>query len=94
MNVIWSRTTRADLEHIRSYIAEREPRAAAKVAQTILAAVEQLQSFPSTGRVGRVPGTRELVLSGTPYIVPYRVTERGLEIIAVIHGRRRWPDAF
>lgn len=94
VKIIWSPTARADLEQIEAYISERNPRAAAKVAKTILAAIEQLQSFPAIGRVGRVPGTRELVIVGTPYIAPYRVVERGLEIIAVIHGRRRWPDAF
>ncbi len=94
MNIIWSPTARADLEHIQIYISERNPRAAAKVAKTILAAIEQLRWFPAMGRVGRVPGTRELVIAGTPYIAPYRVVERGVEIIAVLHGRRRWPEAF
>ena len=93
MNIIWSPTARADLEQIESYISERNPPSAAKMTTTILRAIEDLRHFPAIGRVGRVPGTRELVIAGTPYIVPYRVVERGLEIIAVMHGRRRWPDA-
>ena len=43
------------------------------------------------GRPGRVPHTRELVVSGTPFIIPYTVTERGIEIIAVLHGSQIWP---
>src|SRR5436309_6789147 len=92
MNIFWSPTARADLQHIEAYIAEQNPRAAAKVAQAILTGVEGLQRFPGIGRAGRVPDTRELVISGTPYIVPYRVIGQRLDIIAVIHGARRWPN--
>jgi len=94
MNIAWSPTARADLRHIEAYIAERNPRAAAKVAQAILAGVEGLQRFPGVGRPGRVPDTRELVISNTPYIVPYRVVGQKIDIIAVIHGARRWPDSL
>ena len=44
------------------------------------------------GRSGRVIGTRELVVSGTPYVIPYRVKEDRLEWIAVFHGKQRWPE--
>jgi toxin ParE1/3/4 len=94
MNIVWSPTARADLRHIEAYIAERNPRAAAKVAHAILAAVEDLQRFPGIGRPGRVPDTRELVISNTPYVVPYRVVAQTINIIAVIHGARRWPDTL
>jgi len=94
MTIVWSPTARADLRHIEAYIAERNPRAAAKVAQAILTGVEDLHRFPGIGRPGRVPDTRELVISNTPYIVPYRIVGQRIDIIAVIHGARRWPDSM
>ena len=46
------------------------------------------------GRPGRVPGTRELVVPGTRYLVPYRVTGDTLQILRVYHGARNWPEGF
>jgi toxin ParE1/3/4 len=46
------------------------------------------------GRPGRVPGTRELVVSDTPFILPYRVRDSAVEILAVFHGARQWPEQF
>ena len=50
--------------------------------------------FPYLGRAGRVTGTRELVMSRTPYIVAYRIHADVLEVLAVVHGARRWPERF
>ena len=36
-------------------------------------------------------GTRELVVPDTPYVIPYRVRLQRLELIAVFHGRQKWP---
>ncbi len=94
MNIVWSPMARTDLRHIEACIAERNPPAAANVAQAILAGVEGLRRFPGIGRPGRVPDTRELVISNTPYIVPYRVISKTIDIIAAIHGARRWPDTL
>jgi toxin ParE1/3/4 len=94
MSIVWSPTARADLRLIEAYIAERNPRAAAKVARAILTGVQGLPRFPGFGRPGRVPDTRELVISNTPYIVPYRVVGLRIDIIVVIHGARRWPDSL
>ena len=52
----------------------------------------QLAVFPLSGRPGRVEGTRELVVARAPYIVAYRIVEDDLEIAAIIHAARRWPD--
>ncbi len=46
------------------------------------------------GRAGRVPGTRELLIPGTPYIIPYRVRAGAVEILRVFHAARRWPERF
>ncbi|WP_267461352.1 type II toxin-antitoxin system RelE/ParE family toxin [Aureimonas sp. SA4125] len=52
-----------------------------------------LSQNPYSGRVGRTPGTRELPVTGTPYVVVYRVAER-VEILAVVHGAHTWPESF
>ena len=51
-----------------------------------------LAEVPGMGRPGRKPHTRELVVPGSPCIVPYSVTQGRIEIIAVLHGARNWPE--
>jgi toxin ParE1/3/4 len=54
-------------------------------------AASQLAEYPLVGRAGRVPGTRELLVLGTPYLLAYRVKADAIEILRVLHGARRWP---
>ena len=83
-----------DLASLREYISQERPAAAERQVELILAAVERLTRFPLSGRRGRRTGTRELVISQTPYLVPYRVRGELIEVLGVLHGRQRWPDAF
>jgi toxin ParE1/3/4 len=92
--VVWSPRAVAHLVHVRAYLAHDHPDAAARIAETLLQAVEQLAEFPSRGRPGRAAGTRELVVPGTPYVIPYRLRSDRLDIIAVFHGRQKWPKRF
>lgn len=92
MRLFWAPGAIEDLQQLRAYIARDNPRAAADVAAKVLESVERLLEFPASGRPGRVPNTRELVVPGTPLVIPYTVTDRGVEIIAVLHGARRWPE--
>ena len=80
------------LEEIKGWIAEDSPAAATAVVERIRAAVGKLGEAPAIGRSGRVPGTRELVVTRTPYIVAYRVRGDEVEIVTVLHGAQRWPD--
>lgn len=91
MTVVWSPRAVGHLADLRAYIAQDNPAAAGRVAETILVAVERLVEFPNLGRPGRVTGTRELVIPGTAYVIPYRLRGDRLEIVAVFHGRQRWP---
>ena len=91
MTVVWSPRAIGHLAALRDYIARENPDAATRTATTLLAAVDRLAELPNVGRPGRVSGTRELVVPGTRYVIPYRVRGERLEIIAVFHGRQRWP---
>jgi len=82
------------LEDIHERIAADNPAAAARTVSRIRAAVERLAASPAIGRPGRVADTRELIISGTPYIVPYRVKDEVVQIITVLHSAQRWPDQF
>jgi addiction module RelE/StbE family toxin len=94
MTIVWSQRAVDHLTQLREYIAHDNPAAAAKVGEKILQSIESLASQPGMGRPGRLPGTRELVVSGTPYVIPYRVRRNRLELIAVFHGRQKWPARF
>jgi toxin ParE1/3/4 len=91
MNVVWSRRAVQHLIHLREYIAKDSEQNAALAAQRILKAIDLLRSHPEMGRPGRLVGTRELVVPGSPYVIPYRVRRERLELIAVFHGRQKWP---
>jgi toxin ParE1/3/4 len=91
VTVVWSPRAIGHLADLRAYIAREHPDAATRTATTLLAAVDRLAALPNLGRPGRVAGTRELVVPGTRYIIPYRLRGERLEIIAVFHGRQRWP---
>jgi toxin ParE1/3/4 len=95
MTPIWSPEAIEDLSSLRAYIAEDDPAAALRVALHILHNIETLlPKHPGMGRPGRVPGTRELVIPDTPFIVPYRVQGTAIHILRVYHSARRWPESF
>ena len=94
MQVRWLRTALRNLEEDAVYIAADDRAAARLVVERVLQAVEQLAEQPSLGRPGRVPGTRELVVAGTRYLVPYRVRRGAIEILRVFHSSRRLPTRW
>jgi toxin ParE1/3/4 len=93
--VIWSQEAVADLEELRGHIESDNPKAARDVLLRILDQVAPLAHFPALGRAGRVQGTRELMISKTPFIGAYAVIGKDIvRVIAVRHGARRWPISF
>ncbi len=94
MKVAWTELALEDLEHAREYIAAQNPSAAEALVERIESAVSALCAHPNLGRKGRVEGTRELVIPGTPFIIPYRIVKNRVELLALIHGARRWSESF
>lgn len=94
MKVRWLRTALASLDAEAGYVARDSPAAAARLVARIVSSVERLAAYPALGRPGRVVGTRELVVPGTPYIIPYRVRQESIEVLRVFHAARKWPTEF
>jgi toxin ParE1/3/4 len=91
MQLRWLRKALRNLDEEATYIAVDDDRAARLVVQRILGAVALLAEQPGLGRPGRLPGTRELVVPKTRYIVPYRVRGQTVEVLRVFHTSRRLP---
>lgn len=94
MRVVWTSPARDDLVRQRRYIAERNPIAANRIGAVIVTAAARLGETPALGWPGRIAGTRELVVAGTPFIIAYRLPETSIEILRVLHGAQLWPDSF
>jgi toxin ParE1/3/4 len=94
LRIRWTRPALADLEAIGDFVARDNPAAARRIVVGLVASVDALRDYPNLGRPGRLTGTREFVVSGTPYVIPYRVLGDDVQILAVFHGARRWPGAF
>ena len=93
MKVRWTRQALNDLRHLHEYIAEESPQAAGEMVSRIhQAATVNLKEHPRMGKKGRVSGTRELVLVGTPYLLVYILENSEIQIVTVLHTSRRWPD--
>ncbi|AMM18819.1 addiction module antitoxin (plasmid) [Burkholderia sp. PAMC 28687] len=90
MPVEWRDQASADLEDILFYIADRNLSAAESLNEAIEQATSQLPQHPHLYRLGRVNGTREIVVHPN-YIVVYRVTSTTIEILAVMHSRQQYP---
>jgi addiction module RelE/StbE family toxin len=94
MRIVVSPQARADLRDIFLYIAADNPAAARSLLKRIRSRITDLKDASHLGRPGRVPGTRELIIAGTPYIIPYQISSDQLRILRVYHGARQWPESF
>jgi toxin ParE1/3/4 len=92
MKLIWTPRAKDDLREIGHYIADFNPITALALARRLRHAAKMLADQPAIGRPGRVEETRELVVSGTSYILPYRVRDGRVEILAALRTSQQWPD--
>ena len=91
----WTEQATQQLDQAYDYIAlSNSKEVAARITMQIATSVQQLAAFPMSGRVGRVPGTRELVISNTPFIAAYAIKKADIVVLAVYHGAQPWPEGF
>ena len=86
IEIVWSPLALARLQEIRAYVALDNPAEAERLATRIVAVVEALRNHPHLGRAGAEPGTRELIIGGTPYTVLYRVRGKRIIISTIWHA--------
>jgi len=90
--IVWLASARDDLRQIITYIAHENPSAARNMKQRLEASVLPVAEHPYLYRQSeRVPGLREIVAHPN-YLVLYRVAETRIEVVAVTHARREYPD--
>lgn len=95
MQIKWTISALNDLALEMEYLSkEASEDIARKAYKSIQEKISNLNVFPSLGREGRIFGTRELVLTDYPYIVPYRVCNSRIEVLAIFHTKRKLPDTW
>jgi toxin ParE1/3/4 len=90
----WTLPAVEQLHEIFDYIADDNPGAALRTVERIRLSIRQASRMPYVGRMGRVSGTRELIVPGTSYVVGYRVLDDAVHVLAILHGARQWPETF
>jgi toxin ParE1/3/4 len=91
VRIEWLPQAERNLAAQLEWIAKHNPLAAVDVGDAIHAAVSRLADYPAIARPGRVAGTREPVVVGTPYIVAYRIEASAVVVLRVLHTAHRWP---
>lgn len=94
MGVKWTRKALDNLDDAVEFLAADKPMIAKKVAKKIWNAAQRLADQPGMGRPGRVPGTRELVITGLPFVLPYIEKNKTVFILRVMHTSMKWPRRF
>jgi toxin ParE1/3/4 len=93
--IVWTEQATRQLDQVHDYIAlSNSQEIASRVTLHIASGVQLLASFPTSGKAGRVRGTRELVISDTPFVVAYILERERIRVLAIYHRARQWPDVF
>lgn len=91
----WSEQAARQLVQAEDYIAlSNSEDVAERITTQIVSSIQQLLRFPLSGRSGRVAGTRELVISNTPFIVAYAVDHESVVVLAIYHGAQQGPETL
>jgi toxin ParE1/3/4 len=89
--LVWLKRALNDRDAQLDYIAQDNPLAAVAQGDRVEDQVDQLLQHPNMGRPGRKQGTRELVISRTPFIVVYRIKGKRIQLLRLLHGSQKWP---
>lgn len=92
MKVRWIAEAKQDRANIFDYISVENPRAALKMDELFSEAANKLAQFPKLGRIGKVPGTRELIPHES-YRLVYEVDKATdtVWVMSLVHSARMWP---
>jgi toxin ParE1/3/4 len=89
----WTEQATRQLDQAHHYVAlSNSEETASHIVIQIVTNVQQLEAFPMSGRAGRVPGTRELVIANTPFIAAYVIHKARIVILAVYRGAQQCPS--
>jgi toxin ParE1/3/4 len=91
VKIRWTADAAGDLKSTHEYLSEGSLKGADALVERVLSSIDVLERYPNIGRKGRIGGTRELVIAGTPFIVYYRLHREQVEILGILHGARKWP---
>jgi len=91
--VVWLPKARDDRFKQISFLAKHDAEIAIQIGDAVAEAAMRLSNDPDSARVGRIAGARELAVPDTPFILVYRIEERAVVILRLLHHRRRWPTA-
>lgn len=93
--IVWTKRAESHLRAAYDYwLHEKSETGADKMLESILSTVDLLMHNPELGRTGRIAATRELILKPLPFVLAYRTRRNGIEILALLHGARKWPQSF
>ena len=91
MSIRWLPQTQSNRLEQLDYIAQDNPLAAISQDEEIERQINMLLAHPKMGRPGRVTGTRELVISSTPFVVIYRLQGQSIDVLRLLHSAQQWP---
>lgn len=94
MQIKWLKKSIHNVDEVYDFLVKDNPSIARDVIKEIYRSTQRLLDNPALGRPGRVLGTRELILSRYPYLVPYRVKNGNIEILRVFHTKRNLPKCW
>jgi len=91
LNIVWTATAARNRDEQLTYVGQDNPSAALRLDLEIGNQIRQLLLYPEIGRLGRIAGTRELVINRTPFIAIYRIRPDSIQILRLLHGAQLWP---
>jgi len=94
VKIRWTMPAADQMRMIFDYIAADNPTAAGRTVKRIHEAIRSIAHMPYAGRIGRVDGTLEITVSGTSYVIAYKILENMIHVLAVFHGAQEWPEFF
>ena len=95
VRIVWTKRATRHLRAAYEYwLREQSEDAADLMLDRIFSLAELLEQYPDMGRPGRITETRELVVRPLPFVLAYRVKPKRIDILALLHGSRKWPTKF